>query len=697
MKALYIALLIFLLPFSLFAQWGWQNPLPQGNTLNDIDFLDNFFGIAVGNTSTIMKTTDGGLTWSLKESHRPENIHKVEVVSNEVAYALGYYFIIKTTDSGENWFTITNPTSFYLTDIFFLDEMKGYIIGSGGVMYYTDDGGNTWTSRNIGTTSLFKAIYFLNENIGVVAGYNTGNYDNIIIKTTDGGITWLNCSITTSLLFMPKDIILTTELKVFVISNEDLFYTSDGGGSWSQLQLGSSTSFASIAYYDSLNVFISGINKIYKTINGGATWQDIPFYLGNSIWLYGISSPTENLTFAAGEFGRMVYSIDGGSSWEQISSGPLNTFRDVSFYNENYGIAVGDGIFATSNGGNSWILSSAGGLFFRCTRPSLNICFAAGSFNILKSTDRGFTWTRHPISDDHYFMTISFADTLNGMASAVLGAQGKIFRTFDSGETWQQITSIQGHYIYDICFVDSTTAYACSGSTKVFKTTDGGYTWSLQNTGVSGTILYGIHFVNKDVGYTVGYPGVVIKTINGGQNWQQLEPNLGNGLGFYQVHFKDENNGLVAGEIVAHTSDGGQTWTGYELFNDYIKSAAMVTDSIWYAVGQYGAILKTYNDIITYNEEKNDLESIDGYFLSQNYPNPFNPETTIKYQISELSFVTLIVYDVLGSEVTTLVKEEKQAGTYEITWYAENLPSGIYFYQLKAGSFVETKKMVLMK
>ncbi len=83
--------------------------------------------------------------------------------------------------------------------------------------------------------------------------------------------------------------------------------------------------------------------------------------------------------------------------------------------------------------------------------------------------------------------------------------------------------------------------------------------------------------------------------------------------------------------------------------------------------------------------------------LEQNYPNPFNPVTTIKYQIPELSFVILKVYDVLGREVVTLVNEEKQTGSYEVEFDATSLSSGIYFYRLQAGSFVETKKMVLIK
>ncbi len=66
--------------------------------------------------------------------------------------------------------------------------------------------------------------------------------------------------------------------------------------------------------------------------------------------------------------------------------------------------------------------------------------------------------------------------------------------------------------------------------------------------------------------------------------------------------------------------------------------------------------------------------------LEQNYPNPFNPVTTIKYQIPEISFVTLKVYDVLGNEIATLVSEEKPAGSYEINFNSSNLSSGIYFY-----------------
>jgi len=86
-----------------------------------------------------------------------------------------------------------------------------------------------------------------------------------------------------------------------------------------------------------------------------------------------------------------------------------------------------------------------------------------------------------------------------------------------------------------------------------------------------------------------------------------------------------------------------------------------------------------------------------GFELRQNYPNPFNPTTSIIYSIPKESFVTLKVYNVLGMEVATLVNEKQQARTYKATLDASNLPTGIYFYKLTAGDFVNTKKMMLIK
>jgi hypothetical protein len=135
---------------------------------------------------------------------------------------------------------------------------------------------------------------------------------------------------------------------------------------------------------------------------------------------------------------------------------------------------------------------------------------------------------------------------------------------------------------------------------------------------------------------------------------------------------------IIAAYLIDRGNDGLNSISKARYFSDYT---------------QY--IFDTNFDVIS------SVENDEGYRLKynlfQNYPNPFNSTTAIKYSVPQRSNVTLKVYDILGNEIVTLVNEEKQTGTYEITWYAESLPSGVYFYQLRAKDFVETKKMVLMK
>ena len=134
----------------------------------------------------------------------------------------------------------------------------------------------------------------------------------------------------------------------------------------------------------------------------------------------------------------------------------------------------------------------------------------------------------------------------------------------------------------------------------------------------------------------------------------------------------------------------------YKIFDTDVIS---VDGNIIYANGRDGFYI-LQNHLLT-NVEENEKIPIE-FLLYQNYPNPFNPTTTIKYSIPKLSFVTIKIYDVLGSEVATLVNEEKPAGTYEIEFNGhsdegQNLTSGVYFYSLRAGSFVQTRKMILIK
>jgi len=132
-------------------------------------------------------------------------------------------------------------------------------------------------------------------------------------------------------------------------------------------------------------------------------------------------------------------------------------------------------------------------------------------------------------------------------------------------------------------------------------------------------------------------------------------------------------------------------------------SIGVFTDDIHLRMQKENEMIAQVIKVLGYSDPNAEVEIeenyLDKYELLQNYPNPFNPSTTIKYQIPELRFVTLKVYDVLGNEIATLVKEEKPAGEYEVEFRIDNLEltSGIYFYQLHTVNYVETKKMMLIK
>ena len=158
--------------------------------------------------------------------------------------------------------------------------------------------------------------------------------------------------------------------------------------------------------------------------------------------------------------------------------------------------------------------------------------------------------------------------------------------------------------------------------------------------------------------------------------------------------------------LIKLTAFGDILWTktfgGY--YNDEGYSVQQTTDNGFIITGytkSYGSgggdvwLIKTTPDISDVEPNAGRIPS--DFSLSQNYPNPFNPTTTITYKIPQPEFVSLKVYDILGREVATLVNEEKPAGSYELQFEGRGLTSGIYFYQLKTGIFVETKKMVLLK
>jgi hypothetical protein len=165
--------------------------------------------------------------------------------------------------------------------------------------------------------------------------------------------------------------------------------------------------------------------------------------------------------------------------------------------------------------------------------------------------------------------------------------------------------------------------------------------------------------------------------------------------------------GGVSANRVARFNTQTNTWSSLGTgssngVNYWVQALAVVGNEVFVG-GEFtlaGGIASTF--IARWNSGTSRVEQLSPtapktFLLEQNYPNPFNPSTTIRYQLPVASEVKLEVYDVLGKKIATLVSERQSAGSYQVVWNASGLSSGTYFYRLQAGTFVETKKMIMVK
>lgn len=163
----------------------------------------------------------------------------------------------------------------------------------------------------------------------------------------------------------------------------------------------------------------------------------------------------------------------------------------------------------------------------------------------------------------------------------------------------------------------------------------------------------------------------------------------------------DALNGVVVGDsaLILRTSDGGITWSLQPInIANHLNATSFLDASNGVVAGSGGVIMASVEGGLPVAVRENQGMTVpSGFTIDQNYPNPFNPATTIDFHLAASSLVSLRVYDVLGREVATLAHERKPAGSYHVQWNAAGFSSGIYFYQLSAGTFVQTKKMLYLK
>jgi len=159
---------------------------PTTQNLYSVFFPIYSNGIAVGNNGTVIRTTNGGYSWSIINSGISNTLFSVTFPSTNTAYAAGVNgVVIKTTDNGQNWVTKTQPVNDTLRSVWFTSDNTGFVVSRNGAIFKTTDGGNSWQNKLSGTSQNLNAIRFNNQNIGYIAGNN-----KLVLRTTNAGETW---------------------------------------------------------------------------------------------------------------------------------------------------------------------------------------------------------------------------------------------------------------------------------------------------------------------------------------------------------------------------------------------------------------------------------------------------------------------------------------------------------------------------
>ncbi|MCI0473980.1 MAG: T9SS type A sorting domain-containing protein, partial [Ignavibacteria bacterium] len=236
--------------------------------------------------------------------------------------------------------------------------------------------------------------------------------------------------------------------------------------------------------------------------------------------------------------------------------------------------------------------------------------------------------------------------------------------------------------IFGVSFFNANYGFAVDQN-DLLKSTNGGVNWEYGGfTPTGGPSGIKVFNVNSGIGWictrSTSSPGKIYRTSNGGVNWTEQTTTLASGKSFTCISMNSVNNGWAG--------------TGGVTVEMRIANKRMITDR---GLLSNGGIYKYSDNITTFGNENTYIPH--DYELKQNYPNPFNPETKIEYSVPANVLVTIKVFDVTGREVSVLLNEFKNAGSYSVSFNGNNLPSGIYFLKMRAGGFEQTRVMNLVK
>ena len=707
--------------------WSWKNPQPEGNVLTDVKFLSPSVAVAVGELGLVMRTTDAGGHWSYQScaGGTLNCLTSVQFVDQDLGFAVGQYgTILRTTDGGMKWASLEGPAGNFLTGVSFRDLNHGTVVGYTGnwwgFIMHTTDGGSTWTTPLDGsdtTVGALLAVSFLDDQRGFAAGMGS------FMRTTDGGIHWSKDMIARG--FYGMGIVFTSASTGFIAGGISpspgiIYRTTDAGVHWAPVYSGSELLSGISLSGNGFGIAAGLDGTVVRTTDGGATWSGSSAAVPGSNFQGAAVDDVHSAIAVGGGGGYMKWypdryaayfrwtgcvsrTIDGGIHWDDHSGGSLQHVRGVAQFGRQKVLAVGDSGMAlrTTDGGAHWQNLFHGTLFERVGIPLTAVAFAdtdhgsitAGSGDILSTADGGLTWHMYSNGFSVPLRGIAFGDRLNGF---VVGDQGSMLKTTDGGTHWLDFSGTVTDNLNAVSMSSSLDVLAVGDGGIILSSHDGGQNWQAFSAPVS-VNFHGVSSY-RGTAYTVGDSGVLLVSTDGGDTWTEQASGVLYALN--AVAAADDSLGFAAGDkgTILWTTDGGRVWKPQSSGTTRSLCAlSFIDQNHGVAAGDVGTVLATSTAGLPLSVPGARPGSPKSFTLYQNFPNPFNPSTTLRFDVPRTSSVSVTVYDVLGRKVATLLDETRTAGSYEVLWDAGGCASGVYLCRMRAGSFVETKKVLLLR
>jgi photosystem II stability/assembly factor-like uncharacterized protein len=530
---------------------------------------------------TILKTTDGGLTWTIQNSGTYNTLRSISCPTLNSCFTVGDNgTILTTTDGGQNWTSQTSGTTTQLNSISCPSPSTCFVAPNNSDtsrhlnnrVLATTNGGNTWTTQDAAIVPDLNSISCPDTTTCFAAGLTNSAYN--LTVTTNGGATWTPQNSGTSYLIAAIHCTSSTNC-YFITQNTGVFsHTTNAGQTWvSQSFEGRGLMFGLDC--PGLTTCYAVGDELLNTTDGSSLTT-----LRTFNWIFSVSCPTLNTCYAAGDGGRILKTTNGGNNWYPVIKDTNESYYSVSCPNTTTCLMVGANgkVYRTSDSAPNWLSLTSGvnnSLYGLTCLPGTSPCFAVGAGGlILTSSDTGTSWIPQTSGVSADLNAVECSDLIHCFA---VGADGLILATTD-GDTWTAQTSGTTKNLYALTCLDLNSCYVVGDSGIILFTANAGTTWTAQTSGTTKN-LRGVTCTSPTnclvaAGYYPSDPSnlaYIYATTNSGTTWQPRLADHYNSIraikcptASYCYAIGGTTVEPTRYNVFLYSTDGGLTWK-YEL------------------------------------------------------------------------------------------------------------------------------------